>query len=140
MTVQEGMFYRIGDFAYARNAKQAVGFYLFHLLIGCIGFMLAVLVYGLVVGFPADEERVLVDMAKVATFVSMLYVGYLNYRLLEAKGLLGRPKYLLYAVLGVLVAMMGMLLGLVSAACFSILRPAAMVAQDNAVLNEEEQP
>lgn len=135
--MQDGMFYRITDFAYARNARQALGFYLFHLLIGCVGFMLAAVIYKLLFGLP-EGDAAMQMLAKPATLLSMLYVGYLNYRLLQAKGLLDRPKYWLYALLGLVVSMAGMLLGLVSVACFSILRPAVASAGQGVAFNEEE--
>lgn len=136
--MQDGMFYRIGDYAYARNARQALGFYLFHLLLGCIGFMLAAVVYKLLIGLPEGDAAMRV-LSKPATVLSMLYVGYLSYRLLEAKGLLSRPKYLAYALLTLVVSMGGMLLGLVGVACFSILRPvSASAEQGEMAISEEE--
>lgn len=137
MTMQDGMFYRIGDFAYARNARQAVGFYLFHLLIGCIGFMLAVAVYVMIFGVGEGDAPLLM-LSKVATAISMLYVAFLSYRLLEAKGRLKEPKYCFYALIGLVVSMGGMLLGLIGVACLSILRPAAVGSGRDLSFNEEE--
>ena len=137
--MQDGMFYRIRDFAYARNAKQALGFYLFHLLVGALGFALAAAACKLTIGLPEGEAGMLM-LAKVATVLSMGYVAYLSYRLLEAKNLLRQPKYWLFALLGLAVSMGGMLLGLVGVACFSILRPAASEAGRDDAFNEEEQP
>lgn len=135
--MQEGMFYRIRDYGYARNAKQAVGFYLFHLLVGLVAFVLAAAVCKLFLALPEGEEGVMM-LVKVATAPSMLYVGYLSYRVLEAKSLLGKPKYWLFAALGLAVSMGGMLLGLIGVACFSILRPAVASGARDVAFNEKE--
>lgn len=137
MTAQEGMFSRIGDFAYARNAKQAVGFYLFHLFIGCVGFMLAVAVYGVLFDMPEGDAGMLM-LSKVSTALSMVYVAYLTYRLLEAKGRLRQPRYWFYGFVGLVLSMAGMLLGLIGVACFSILRPVPAGAGRDMAFNEKE--
>lgn len=138
LEAQERMFHRIRDFRFARNARQALGFYLFHLLIGVVGFMLAVMSYQLVFGLPQGESQ-LHALARVSSAVAMGYVGWLSYKLLAAKNLLGRPVLWFYGVLGILLAIAGMLLGLLVPACFSILRPREEDAAGKSV-SEEEQP
>lgn len=135
---QGEMFHRISDFAFARNAKQALGFYLFHLTVGLLGFMLAVVCYKLLFDLP-EGNAALLALSKVATAVGLVYVGYLTYRLLEAKNRLGQPKMWALAALGLGLSLAGMLLGLVVAACLSILRPLPVTAKGSLV-SEEKQP
>lgn len=135
---QDRMFHRISDFGFARNAKQALGFYLFHLTVGLLGFVLAVVCYKLLFGLP-EGDAALLFLSKVATAVALLYVGYLIYRLLEAKNRLGQPKMWALAALGLCLSLAGMLLGLVVAACLSILRPLPVTVKGSLV-SEEEQP
>lgn len=139
VTPQHGMFYRVCDFAYARNARQALGFYLFHLLVGAVGFVLAVASYKLLVGLP-EGEATLLALSKVSSAVAMLYVGYLSYKLMEAKNRLGQPKLWALAVLGLVLSLAGMLLGLVVVACFSILRPLPAEHTAAHYLSKKEQP
>jgi hypothetical protein len=137
MQAQDRMFHRISDFAFARNAKQALGFYLFHLTLGSLGFLLAV-VCKLLFGLP-EGDAALLTLSKVATALALLYIGYLTYRLLEAKNRLGQPKMWALAMLGLGLSLAGMLLGLVVAACLSILRPLPVTAKGSLV-SEEKQP
>jgi hypothetical protein len=137
--MQDGMFYRIRDFAYARTARQALGFYLFHLLIGMLGFVLAVASYKLLVGFP-EGDATLLSLSKVSSAVALLYVGYLNYKLLEAKNRLGFPKIWAFFALGLVLSLAGMLLGLVVTACFSILRPLPVANRGEYHFSEKERP
>lgn len=136
MSMNERMFAQITDFAFARNAKQALGFYLFHLAIGVVGFMLAVALYKLVAGLEQGENTVFF-LSRVSGALAMLYTGYLSYKLLVAKGLTGQFKLWLAAALGVAMGAAGMLVALLVPACLSILRPAVPAGHH---LPEEEQP
>lgn len=138
MQAQDRMFYRINDFAFARNARQALGFYLFHLMVGLLGFVLAVVCYKLLFGLPEGDAGLL-WLSKVASAVALVYVGYLNYRLLEAKNRLGQPKMWALALLGLSLSLAGMLLGLVVAACLSILHPLPDMVKGS-LGSEEKQP
>ena len=135
--MQNKMFYRMNDFAYARNARQALGFYFFHLLVGVLGFLLAVTCYKLLFGFP-EGDAALLTLSKVSSAVAMVYVGYLSYRLLEAKRRLNQPRMWALAMLGVALSLAGMLLGLVVAACFSILHPRPAANPAGHYLSEKE--
>lgn len=137
--MQDGMFHRISDFGFARNARQALGFYLFHLFVGAMGFMLAVLCYKLVFGLEQGDATLL-SLSKVSSMMAMVYVGYLNVKLLQAKGRMTQLSKWLYAVLALFLSLGGILLGLVVPACFSILRPLPRVAPANGYISEEEQP
>lgn len=135
MQAQDRMFHRISDFAFARNAKQALGFYLFHLTVGLLGFVLAVVCYKLLFVLPEGDAAPLL-LLKAAM---LPYVGYLTYRLLEAKNRLDQPVMWVLAALGLGLSLAGALLGLVVAACLSILRPLPVMAKGSLV-SEEEQP
>lgn len=137
--MKNGMFYRMTDFAYARNARQALAFYFFHLLVGMAGFVLAVVCYKVLFGMP-EGDAVLLSLSKVSSAVAILYVGYLSYKLLEAKNRLGQPRMWAFAVLGLVLSLAGMLLGLVVAAYFSILRPLPAAKPDGYSLSKKEQP
>jgi hypothetical protein len=136
VTTDERMFARITDFAFARNAKQALGFYLFHLAIGVVGFMLAVVCYKLLAGLDNGPDTVYF-LSRVSSALAMFYTGYLSYKLLAAKGLTSQIKLWLAAAFGVGLGVAGMLLALVVPACLSILRPTAAAGHH---LPEEEQP
>ncbi|MCH2547043.1 MAG: hypothetical protein MK052_05490 [Alphaproteobacteria bacterium] len=135
--MQDSMFYRITDFAFPRNAKQALGFYLFHLAIGLLGFVAAVVSYKLVVGL-SNNSATLLSLSKVSSAVSLIYVGFLSYKILEAKRLMSQPKLIIIALGGMILAVGGMLLGLVVVACLSILTPVvAKQPTDNNVSKEK---
>lgn len=120
------MFYRINDFAFARSAKQAAGFYMFHSVVAVLGMLTALLVYGFVFGdesfFSADVK----DEAYLAfIYLGIAYIGYLTYRILAAKNRLQDLGSLLAGVFGVIAAFKGLIVGMLVVSCLSILLPRA---------------
>lgn len=132
-----GMFHRVNDFAFARNEKQAVGFYLFHLLVAVVGLAMAVLVYGLVFGFDnfaaaETKSESLRNFQRAIVWVQMGYVGYLVFHLLSAKNRLRDFRAAAAGVLAVVLTAAGLILGMLVVACLSILRPKVAIAADGA--------
>lgn len=123
-----GMFHRINDFGFPRSEKQAVGFYLFHSFVALIGMVLALIVYGVIFGldaFRATQENI-EDSALLMRAVQILstcYVTYLTVQVLAAKNRLRDPKAVLSGLAGIVLALSGLLMGMIMVSGLSILRP-----------------
>ncbi len=110
-----GMFANLTVFSYKRDLKEAVGFYIFYLiLVALLGGLLAG-VFGLIIGNDSFEAGLW-----FGTVVAMIFSLVLSFLILYKKNLLGNFVYILIALASFLLPLLGGgLLGLIPVAYLS---------------------
>ena len=111
-----GIFYKLGVFSYRRNAKQAVGFYLAYLLLGLVlGFVVGAGTY-LISGSTVDRQFGI----RMGNLFAIAYCTVVSSLVLRAHGQTRDfGRILLVALSAALSVLAGMLLGLIPAAILS---------------------
>ena len=106
------MFKNLTDFAYKRNRKEALGFYLGYLILIVVVGALAVGLFGLASGQQNFELGL-----RIGNIIGILSSLGLSFAVLSKKGLMNNFGLLLLALLSGLLAFIGGgLLGLIPAA------------------------
>ena len=133
------MFDKIFDFSLTRTTKQAVGFYIAHLVIvligaGILGFLSA-LIYP-----PSDKTAGFTEGYRIGNALVMVYVTIVSFVLLKKKNLLGNFKFILLALASIAAsALGGAILGMIIPAVLTK-RPVLGTPPSTPVINPPPTP
>lgn len=113
------MFRQLTNFSYQRTPVQAVGFYLFYLILTVLAAAIAGGIAGLV-SPETSPETSFESGQRFGTLIAVVISLALSYLVLGQKQRLGNPGYLLLGIAGGLGALLlGGLLGIVAPAILS---------------------
>ncbi len=110
------MFQDIFNFKKVRTRKQAVGFYLFYLLLIVLIAMTGGVLSGLISQTGESFEEAFDQGAKIGTFLAIVCCVCLTSIVVWKKKLISPLPILLIPISGLLAALVGGLLGLIPAA------------------------